>query len=311
MTGVSVFPELKVNVLVSTYNGEKYLREQLDSLLAQSHKNIHISVRDDGSTDNTVRILKEYASKYRFIQVAYGENLGVIESFFRLLTDAGEDFDYFAFCDQDDIWFPDKIKDAVEEMNTEDGNQPILYCSRVEFVDENKNPLGLSRIPGRIGFGNALVENIAIGCTIVINRKARETILATKPGRIIMHDWWFYLIVSALGKVIHEKKVNIKYRQHGRNVIGGTASFLLSVYRRTREFLKSGEDAFRVRDQAIEFRRCYGQLLDDTHARILRRFIESKNTISTRVQYSLGMDVWRQSSVDTNILRVLVLFGYY
>jgi len=306
-----VVPEVKVNVLMSTYNGEKYLRVQLESLLAQSYKNIHISVRDDGSTDNTVHILKEYASKYPFIRVAYGENLGVIESFFRLLNDTEGDFDYFAFCDQDDIWLSDKIKDAVEEMNKEDCHQPMLYCSRVEFVDEKMNPMGLSRIPRRIGFGNALVENIAIGCTIVINRKTRDMILATKPGRIIMHDWWCYLIVSALGKVFHGKTVNIKYRQHAGNVIGGTSSFLLSVYRRSREFLKSGKDAFRVRDQAVEFLRCYGHLLDDKNSRILRRFIESKNTFSSRLQYSLGMDVWRQSSMDTNILRALILFGYY
>src|SRR4030067_57730 len=96
-------------------------------LWAQSYKNIHISVRDDGSTDNTVHILKEYASKYPFIRVAYGENLGVIESFFRLLADTEGDFDYFAFCDQDDMWLPDKIKDAVGEINREDGYQPILF----------------------------------------------------------------------------------------------------------------------------------------------------------------------------------------
>src|SRR3989337_2455884 len=125
-----------------------------------------------------------------------------------------------------------------------------------------------------------------------INRKTRDMILATKPGRIIMHDWWCYLIVSALGKVFHGKTVNIKYRQHAGNVIGGTSSFLLSVYRRSREFLKSGKDAFRVRDQAVEFLRCYGHLLDDKNSRILRRFIESKNTFSSRFQYSLAMDVW-------------------
>src|SRR4030067_2892916 len=149
------------------------------------------------------------------------------------------------------MWRQEKNKDEVGEKNRKEGYQPILYCSRVEFVDENMNPMGLSRIPRRSGFGHAVVENTAIGCTIVMNRKTRDMILATKPGRIIMHDWWCYLIASALGKVFHGKTVNIKYRQHAGNVIGGTSRFLLSVYRRTREFFNSGKDAFRVRDREI------------------------------------------------------------
>jgi glycosyltransferase involved in cell wall biosynthesis len=302
---------LKVKVLLSTYNGARFLREQLDSLLAQSYKDVFIDIRDDGSTDDTCRILQEYSGKHPNIHVVYGGNIGVIESFFILLREAGENHDFLAFCDQDDIWLPDKIHNAVNAMTGEDNRKPLLYCSRYEFVNEEMKPLGFSRIARRIGFGNALVENIAAGCTIVINQKARGLILSRDPGPIVIHDWWFYLIVSAFGKVLYDDQVNIKYRQHRGNVIGGTPIFLLSVFRRGKEFLLSGKDAFRVRDQAIEFHRCYGYLLDGTHARILRRFIESKNTFSTRVQYSLSMDVWRQSSIDTNILRALILFGYY
>jgi glycosyltransferase involved in cell wall biosynthesis len=260
---------LKVKVLLSTYNGARFLREQLDSLLAQSYKDVFIDIRDDGSTDDTCRILQEYSGKHPNIHVVYGGNIGVIESFFILLREAGENHDFLAFCDQDDIWLPDKIHNAVNAMTGEDNRKPLLYCSRYEFVNEEMKPLGFSRIARRIGF------------------------------------------VSAFGKVLYDDQVNIKYRQHRGNVIGGTPIFLLSVFRRGKEFLLSGKDAFRVRDQAIEFHRCYGYLLDGTHARILRRFIESKNTFSTRVQYSLSMDVWRQSSIDTNILRALILFGYY
>jgi glycosyltransferase involved in cell wall biosynthesis len=302
---------LKVKVLLSTYNGARFLREQLDSLLTQSYPDVFIDIRDDGSTDDTCRILQEYSGKYPNFHVVYGGNIGVVGSFFVLLREAGENHDFLAFCDQDDIWLPDKIHNAVNAMTGEDNRKPVLYCSRYEFVDEEMKHLGFSRIPRRIGFGNALVENIAAGCTIVINQRAKDLILSKNPDRIVIHDWWFYLISSAFGKVLYDDKVNIKYRQHEGNVIGGTSNFLPSVYRRTREFLKSGKDAFRVRDQAIEFLRCYGHLLDDTNSRVIRGFIDSKNTFYSRVRYSLGMNVWRQSSMDTIILRALILLGYY
>jgi glycosyltransferase involved in cell wall biosynthesis len=302
---------LKVKVLLSTYNGARFLREQMDSLLAQSYQGVFIDIRDDGSTDDTCRILQEYSGKYPNIHVVYGGNIGVVGSFFSLLRDAGEYHDFLAFCDQDDIWHPDKIHHAVNAMILADDRQPLLYCSRYEFVDEEMKHLGFSRIPRRIGFGNALVENIAAGCTIVINQRAKDLILSKNPGRIVIHDWWFYLIASAFGKVLYDDQVNIQYRQHKGNVIGGTPIFLRSVFRRGKEFLRSGKDAYKVREQAIEFQGCYGPLLDNANAETLRRFIESKNTFSSRLWYSLSMDVWRQAAADTMILRVLILLGYY
>lgn len=302
---------MKIKILLSTFNGARYLREQLDSLLRQSYQDVVVDVRDDGSTDDTCQILREYAGRDSKIHVVYGENLGVSGSFLRLLRDAGGDHDLLAFCDQDDIWLPDKIRNAVDTMATEDHRAPLLYCSRYEFVDEGLRRVGVSRVPRRVGFGNALVENIAAGCTIVINQRARALILSRNPGHIAIHDWWFYMIVSALGKVLYDERVNIRYRQHAGNVIGGTPVFFRSVYRRAKEFFRSGKDAFGVGDQAIEFFRCYGPLLNHADGCTIRRFIESRKTVLSRFRYSMTMDVWRQSIVDTAILRVLILLGYY
>jgi glycosyltransferase involved in cell wall biosynthesis len=301
----------RVKVLLSTFNGAPFLRELLDSLLTQSYKNVHIDVRDDGSIDDTNCILDEYTARHPTIHTVRGENLGVIGSYFSLLNEAGDDFDFYSFCDQDDIWHPDKIRDAVTRLSSEDSDRPLLYCSRVEFVDEAMNRLGFSPIPRRIGFGNALVENIAIGCTVVVNRKARELILSREPGRMIMHDWWFYLIVSALGEVIYDEKPNIRYRQHSGNVIGGTPNMAVNVFRRLKVFMQAGKKLFMVSDQASEFENRYGPFLDRDGKMLLSRFIGSKKSLLSRFRYSVTMDVWRQSVIDTCMLRVLILLGWY
>ena len=301
----------RVKVLLSTYNGAPFLRELLDSLLTQSYGNVVIDVRDDGSVDDTNRILDEYAARHPTIHTVRGENLGVIGSYFFLLNEAGDDFDFYSFCDHDDIWHPDKIRDAVTRLSSEDSDRPLLYCSRVEFVDEAMNRLGFSPIPRRIGFGNALVENIAIGCTVVVNRKARELILSREPGRMIMHDWWFYLIVSALGEVIYDENPNIRYRQHSGNVIGGTPNMAVNVFRRLKVFMQAGKELFMVSDQASEFENRYGPLLDRDGKMLLSRFIGSKKSLLSRFRYSVTMDVWRQSVIDTCMLRVLILLGWY
>jgi glycosyltransferase involved in cell wall biosynthesis len=301
----------RVKVLLSTYNGAPFLRELLDSLLTQSYENVFIDVRDDGSIDDTGCILDGYASKHPTIRTVSGDNLGVIGSYFTLLREAGDNFDFYSFCDQDDVWHPDKIRDAVVRLSQGDSDRPLLYCSRVEFVDEAMNRLGFSPIPRRIGFGNALVENIAIGCTVVVNRKARELILSKEPGGMIMHDWWFYLIVSAFGKVIYDERPNVRYRQHGGNVIGGTPNMAVNFFRRLKVFMQAGKELFMVSDQASSFEKHFGPLLERDDKELLSRFIGSKKNLLARIRYSVTMDVWRQSVIDTYMLRILILLGCY
>ena len=129
-----------VQILMSTYNGERYIREQIDSFLQQTYPLINILVRDDGSSDGTIAILEEYAEKYDNITYYKGNNLGVIQSFLQLLRDSDDAATYYAFADQDDVWLPEKIEKAIEmlENNTET-SMPLLYCSDVYVTDENLN----------------------------------------------------------------------------------------------------------------------------------------------------------------------------
>ncbi len=212
---------MKVTILMSTYNGEKYLSEQLESIFAQSYPNISILVRDDESSDKTQEILRKYANEGK-LNWYTGKNLGCAKSFWHLLCNC-EQADYYAFCDQDDVWDSDKIKIAVEMLNKENKDIPLLYCGKVratdkdlnfkyEFLDEN--------FP--IDYPHSLVRNIAPGCSYVFNDKLREILKqydCNKYG-IDIHDWMVYRIAACFGKVIFDEQTHMCYRQHENNAIG-------------------------------------------------------------------------------------------
>lgn len=204
--------EKKVKVLLSTYNGEKYIQEQIESILNQTYSNIEIIVRDDGSKDKTVEILKEY-EKERKITLYLGENKGFISSFFELLQ-MEDGADYYAFSDQDDIWKPDKIERAVTSLDKKAQTIPLLYTSSYEICDELGNVVSKAKKVKNISFANALVECIAPGMTMVINQTARGLVISKETKQCYYHDWWIYLVCVATGQVIYDDYESVKYRRH-------------------------------------------------------------------------------------------------
>lgn len=299
----------QVHVLLATYNGIKYLGDQLKSIESQTLPVAGVTIRDDGSTDGTEAFLQEWAVGRGNVRLYRGPRLGVTNNFFTLLKDSEEDCSYFAFCDQDDVWLPDKIERAVFALRKCVAEEPVLYCSRVECVDESLEHLGYTRIPKRVGFANALVENVCTGCSVVLNRKARDLICERLPNRALLHDWWCYLVVSALGKIIFDERPTVRYRQHLSNQVGATTSRVTSVKVRLRRFLRSGKAARPLSDQAAEFRRCFGDLLSARDKETLDRFLSVRSGLWNRASYTAAMDVRRQSWVDTAILRTMILLG--
>lgn len=297
----------RTQVLLSTFNGAKYLEPLLQSVLNQDYPKLEIIVRDDGSTDGTVPLLEHYCKLYSNVKLLKGENIGPAQSFLELLRLA--DADYVAFCDQDDVWEIDKLSRAEGFLGAVAEDIPALYCARVRIVDENLRPIGLSRMPHRgLSFENALVENVATGCTILINAKARELINRHTPSFMLMHDWWAYLVVSAFGKVVYDPLPKVYYRQHSANVIGvktGSHFWLARVER----FLREGSKRL-VRRQAQEFATVYGARLPPDKGAILARFLEGRTTLYQKIRYAFSPDVYRQSSIDNLILRVLLLLDY-
>ena len=210
----------KIAVLLSSYNGEKYIKEQIESVINQNNVNVELFIRDDGSTDSTLRVLEEFDDSR--IHVFSCENVGVTNSFFSLLWDIS-DFDYYAFCDQDDVWDRDKLKIALDYLD--DSNcRPALYFSSTRVVNENLNVIEnkSSLIDDEVyDVTKVILSNNATGCTMVFNSLLREIIIKYKPEKTIMHDHWVYaLCVLIGGKIYYDSVPHISYRQHNHNVLG-------------------------------------------------------------------------------------------
>lgn len=208
----------KVTVLLSTYNGEKYLAEQLDSIMNQKDVKVRLLVRDDGSSDSTSSILNTWSEKMELSWYS-GNNLKPAKSFLDLLSNAGES-SYYSFSDQDDYWLPEKLIAAIRALdNCKD--VPALYFCQTQLVDEKLNKKKSIVINPYLTFGEALVYQFVSGCTMVFNSKLRDIVLSYKPSFVAMHDLWIYCIALAVGaKVIFDPQPHILYRQHENNVIG-------------------------------------------------------------------------------------------
>lgn len=213
----------KVCVLLSTYNGEKYLPEQLQSLYEQEGVEVSLLVRDDGSSDSTCSVLDVEQGAGRLTWYT-GENLKPAFSFWNLLQKA-PDSPFYAFCDQDDVWDKDKLKVAVDKLVSA-GDMPALYFCQTRLVDASLNEIESVKISPLLTYDEALIYHFVTGCTMVINSAMREVLLRYTPEFIRMHDIWIYNVAQAVGaKVFFDSIPHISYRQHGGNVIGQANSF--------------------------------------------------------------------------------------
>ena len=215
-----------VVVLLSTYNGEKYIREQINSILCQEGIDFKLLIRDDGSSDSTVSIINEYMENHvNRIFFSKGENVGFAMSFTKLLQLGYEMFpecDYFAFSDQDDVWLKEKLASAVEKLSLESDAIPVTYCSNTTLVRADLSVIGNCWNPQNVKLSKerSLVQSFATGCTMVFNREAVRVYITHIPEKIKVHDFYMYQLCSMLGKVIFDPESHILYRQHGNNQIG-------------------------------------------------------------------------------------------
>jgi len=304
---------MDIQVLMSVYNGEKYLLDQLISLKNQKEVMLKILIRDDGSTDRSLAKMFEFARKTDIeVSIFSGPNIGVIASFFELLKTSDNNVQYYAFCDQDDVWHSDKLYRAILLMKHIPAHIPAMYCSRTELVDDNYSHLAYwPQLPKKgPSFNNALIENIAVGCTIVINHTARDLILRELPdtSRIIMHDWWIYLCVSAFGEVVYDPEPHILYRQHNSNLIGGARGTFDKWSKKLRSFIRN-YNKYLLRKQAEEFYKLYGNDLSDEKRKILNSFLNNNQNFYKRLMYSCTTKLYRQNSIEDLLFRIMYLFN--
>ena len=302
----------KVTILLSTYNGSKFLRQQLDSLYQQTYPNIRILVRDDGSIDSTRALLEKEQAKGRITLFEEHGNLGAAPSFFELLKNAATtETEYVAFCDQDDVWHPEKIARAVLRLTGVAVDHPAMYCSRVEIVDERLSHIGYTMLPRKIGFGNALVDCVTTGCTIVLNRAAVRLLGKNLPSSGVMHDWWCYLVMSCFGEVIYDSTATLKYRQHDSNTIGLATNEFIQFARRCHRFFGGCGGHLRMSTQAVYLLEIFKNRIPISHRQILDNFIAAKSSWYRRLQLALSNDIWRQKWSDNLLLRLLILLNRF
>lgn len=289
---------------MSTYNGRKHLRQQIDSVLAQTDVEVRLVVRDDGSTDETLAILEEYACDPRVI-VRQGDNLGLPGAYFRLIEESDGSADYWALADQDDVWLPHKLAVAVRRLSLHEG--PVLYCARVHVVDEALRPLYRHPLPRRgPSLDNALVQNIATGCTIVVNRDAREALRGRWPASAVMHDAWLYLVLTAVGAVVYDPQVVVLYRQHHANAVGMGRGRTARVAGRVRRQLSTGGAGAHGRQN---------RSLLDTHWDLLPPRVAAEiqgiciADARQRIVIALRGKLHRQSRGSSAVLRILIALG--
>lgn len=296
----------QVNILLSTYNGEKYLSELLTSLVNQSYPYLKITIRDDGSSDNTINIIEKFTEGRNNIRFIRGQNLGVIKSFFTLLKEA-EYSGYYAFCDQDDVWDTCKISYAIDFLKTVSRDVPALYCSSYVLVDEKLNVLSYPKSRRvNLSFKNALIENRITGCTAVINNAARNLIIKELPNSALMHDWWIYLVISAFGEIFFDNIPGILYRQHSSNVVG-VQHDLFGKWKSRFDRFKTNKNQRLISKQAEDFRRIFGLSLSPENKKILDCFINYQNSFLNRIIYSLNGKTFRQSTIDNIIFKFLYI----
>lgn len=228
-----------VAILMGTMNGARFLAEQLDSLQAQTHQNWVLIASDDGSTDDTLRILKAYKAKWPAgkLIIKEGPKQGFCANFLSMACNQAIKADYYAFCDQDDVWLPNKLEVAVGNIAAhqvyKDVVLPYLYCGRTTYVSEKLEPIGISPLfvfPAK--FRNALVQSIAGGNTMVFNQQTKSALEKVGMVDVPSHDWWVYLLVSGIGgEVYYDKVPKILYRQHDDSIVGENRSFTSRCFR--------------------------------------------------------------------------------
>ena len=272
-----------VTILMATYNGEAYLAEQIESILAQTHQDFVLYINDDVSSDSTLAIAKAYAAKYpdKIIVSQNADNSGGSkENFIEMITTRKAD--YIMLSDQDDVWLPEKIELTLAKMKeTEKAypNTPILVHTDLKIVNQDLEVLepsyrrATSRNYNRMAFRQVLTLNNVSGCTAMYNRRLAD-LLNRKPKYCVMHDWWLQLVGASFGKIAHVDRATILYRQHGGNAIGATN--VRSIGYKLRRLADNSHIRNRINStypQAESLLRLYESELTEEQKNILKRFI--------------------------------------
>lgn len=293
----------EVAVVMSTYNGALYLEEQIESILSQRGVAVSLFVRDDGSRDDTLDVLRSY--ERRGLLTLFAEkNEGVVRSFLDAIGKVPKEFVYIALSDQDDVWYPDKLRRAVSVLSQRDQRLPQLYCSEYLFCDDGLNPLGRSHL-NRIGvtFETLLYEVKVSGNTTVINRTLADLAIEAGDSDVYGHDWWLGLLAAALGELTFDDYVSLDYRRTSGTVSPTGAGALALLRFRINKFLNR-QELRKITAQLVKLHSLYGKNLDGHRRETLERFL-----YGGRISKAFAPVRLRQALSEEIALRLLFLAG--
>lgn len=273
-----------IDILLAAYNGERYISEQIESIINQTYTDWILYIKDDCSTDRTVDIVREYEKKYsEKIKVIVSDKPSgsAKDNFFSMLKYSKNN--YIMTCDQDDVWLPDKIEvtyNKMRETERENKERPILVHTDLKVVDENLNITSesLFRLQNMNSFrdkiNNLLVQNIVTGCTVMVNRNLLNYIVEI-PKNAVMHDWWMALVASSFGKIVFVNLSTVLYRQHGNNSVGAknteSVSYILRTLRNVYGIKVSLYDTY---VQAEEFLATMDKCLDKIDYFLISKYVQ-------------------------------------
>lgn len=270
----------RICILLSTYNGEKYIEEQLESIVSQKDVEVDILVRDDGSTDSTRQILDKWTLNGN-LKWYQGDNLGFAKSFLDLVNKA-EDYDYYAFCDQDDIWLPDKLKRAVTILDSI--QEPIrLYCSNVYYYKDGHTYGAIHKTAQYFDKYTCLIRNIAPGCTMVFSRELKNLLSSASPSKIIAHDFWIFQLAVLLGQVHYDFEPTMLYRQHENNQIGQKIS-RRDIWRRRIKNLRSDKCKHEREEEVKALLDCYSDYFPSETKALLAKVAYYRQSFANKMR---------------------------
>lgn len=298
----------KVQILMSTYNGEKYLDEQLKSIFSQAGVDVDVLVRDDGSNDLTLEILEKWSKNYR-LEYYRDANLGPQKSFLALIKKA-KNHDFYAFADQDDVWDSQKLITAISSITN---NKPALFMSTYDVVDENLNSLFIRDMHFDEPFSveTTIMYRCPSGCTMVFNEQLCAVLRVTDPDYVRMHDFWTLLVALMVdADIITDSTPLLKYRQHSNNTVGFTKGGTLKKIKRL--LLSTKNDNERKR-QAVSLYDAFklNTDVDSNKLASLKDITEYTNSFNKKIKI-LKSNNYRASSLKKNILfKVSVMLNQF
>ncbi len=298
----------KVAVVMSSYNAENYIVEQIDSVLAQVGVRVDLWIRDDGSKDSTPDlIMARYGDDPR-VHMFTGVNLGACASFYEAIFTYPGECDYMQTCDADDVWAPTRLRQSIDFFESLGTIGPAGVEGAYEIVDSELKPTasGFSKLPPNgYSFENALVQTVACGSKTLFNKPAFDLIRKFRPKQAVMHDAFIYLLITAFGRLYFLDVPSCKYRQHGANVCGAGHAFVP----RLRLTLKRLKSVNPYRAQAREFAERFEQELDPSKAAILRTYLDYPASFLSRISLALRPLMVKQTRRSRLLMRLTILLG--